>query len=47
MVYLPEHTVDLDTGAIVQAQVLPGDHRNSEELSARVIEAVVGGAGSH
>ena len=41
MVYLPEHTVDLDTGAIVQAQVLPGDHRDSEELSARVIEAVV------
>ena len=41
MVYLPEHTVDLDTGAIVQAQVLAGDHRDSEELSARVIEAVV------
>ena len=42
MVYLPEHTVDLDTGAIVQAQVLPGDHRDSEDLSERVIEAVVG-----
>ena len=41
MVYLPEHTVDLDTGAIVQAQVLPGDHRDSEELSARVIEALL------
>lgn len=41
MVYLPEHTVDLETGAIVQAQVLPGDHRDSEALSARVIEAVV------
>lgn len=41
MVYLPEHTVDLETGAIVQAQVLPGDHRDSEELSGRVIEAVV------
>ena len=41
MVYLPEHTVDLDTGAIVQAQVLPGDHRDSEELSERVIEAVL------
>lgn len=41
MVYLPEHTVDLDTGAIVQAQVLPGDHRDSEELSTRVIEAVL------
>ena len=41
MVYLPEHTVDLDTGAIIQAQVLPGDHRDSEDLSERVIEAVV------
>jgi transposase len=41
MVYLPEHTVDLDTGAIVQAQVLAGDHRDSEELSERVIEAVL------
>lgn len=41
MIYLPEHTVDLDTGAIVQAQVLPGDHRDSEDLSARIIEAVV------
>ena len=41
MVYLPEHTVDLDTGAIVQAQVLPGDHRDSEELSQRVIEAAI------
>jgi len=41
MVYLPEHTVDLETGAIVQAQVLAGDHRDSEELSARVIEAAV------
>jgi transposase len=41
MVYLPEHTVDLDTGAIVQAQVLAGDHRDSEELSERVLEAVV------
>lgn len=41
MVYLPEHTVDLETGAIVQAQVLAGDHRDSEDLSQRVIEAVV------
>jgi transposase len=41
MVYLPEHTVDLETGAIVQAQVLAGDHRDSEDLSERVIEAAV------
>lgn len=41
MVYLPEHTVDLETGTIVQAQVLAGDHRDSEDLSARVLEAVL------
>lgn len=41
MIYQPEHTVDLDTGAIVQAQVLCGDQRDSEELSQRVIEAVL------
>ena len=41
MVYLPEHTVDLETGVIVQAQVLPGDHRDSEDLSGRVIEAIL------
>jgi transposase len=41
MVYLPEHTVDLESGAIVQAQVLPGDHRDSEDLSGRIIEAAL------
>jgi transposase len=41
MVYLPEHTVDLETGTIVQAQVLVGDHRDSEDLSGRVIEAAI------
>jgi transposase len=41
MVYLPEHTVDLETGTIVQAQVLAGDHRDSEQLSERVIEAAI------
>lgn len=41
MVYLPEHTVELETGAIIQAQVLAGDHRDSEDLSARAIEAAV------
>jgi len=41
MVYLPEHTVDLETGAIVQAQVLVGDHRDSEDLSGRIIEAAI------
>lgn len=41
MIYLPEHTVDLESGAIVQAQVLPGDHRDSEELSERVSAALI------
>ena len=41
MIYLPEHTVDLETGAIVQAQVRPGDQRDSVDLSERVIEAAL------
>jgi hypothetical protein len=41
MVYLHEHTVDLQTGAIVAAQVLAGDHRDCEQVSGRVIEAIV------
>ena len=34
MVYKPETVVDLDTGAITDAQVLPGDHADSKEASA-------------
>jgi hypothetical protein len=41
MVYKPEHVVDLDTGAIVDADVRPGDEHDSEALTTRVLEAEV------
>ena len=39
MVYKPEHLVDLDTGAIVDADVRPGDEHDSDEIAERVIDA--------
>lgn len=39
MVYKPEAVVDLDTGAIVQAEVHHGDQADHKELAARVLEA--------
>jgi transposase len=39
MLHKPEHMVDLDSGAIVAAEVRPGDAGDSEDLSTRVIEA--------
>jgi transposase len=39
MIYKPEAVVDLDTGAIVQAQVLPGDAADHQHLAGRVLEA--------
>lgn len=39
MIYKPEAVVDLDTGAIVQAQVHPGDQADHQEMAARVLEA--------
>jgi len=41
MIYKPEHFVDLDTGAIVDADILLGDCSDSEDLSERIIEAQV------
>jgi transposase len=41
MLYKPEHVVDLDTGAIVDADILLGDCPDSEDLSERLIEAQV------
>ena len=38
MLHKPEHMVDLDSGAIVAAEVRPGDAGDSEDLSTRVIE---------
>lgn len=39
MIYKPEAVVDLDTGAIVQADVHPGDQADHKEVAARVLEA--------
>lgn len=41
MIYKPEVVSDLDTGAIVVAEVLPGDQADTVGLSERVGEAVV------
>ena len=38
MVYQPEHLTDLESGAIVRAEVRTGDCGDSEELSERVLE---------
>jgi len=40
MIYKPEHVTDLESGAIVQAEVLEGDHADTKELSERVAGAV-------
>jgi hypothetical protein len=40
MIYKPEHVTDLESGAIVQAEVLEGDHADTEALSERVATAV-------
>jgi hypothetical protein len=39
MIYKPEHLVDLETGAIVDADVRPGDEHDTEELTQRVLDA--------
>lgn len=39
MIYKPEVVVDLDTGAIVQAEVQPGDHSDHKEMATRIFEA--------
>lgn len=39
MIYKPEAVVDLDTGAIVQAEVHPGDQADHREVATRVLEA--------
>jgi transposase len=38
MVYKPEHVVDLETGAIVDADVRPGDEHDTAELTERVLD---------
>jgi hypothetical protein len=39
MIYKPEHTVDLDTGAIVQAEVRPGHEADQKDLGLHVLQA--------
>jgi hypothetical protein len=38
MIYKPEHVVDLETGAILDADVRPGDAPDTEDLTDRVLE---------
>ena len=39
MIYKPEHTVDLDTGALLQAEVRLGDEADAQDLSLHVLQA--------
>ena len=39
MIYKPEHTVDLDTGAIVQAEIRLGHEADQKDLSLHVLQA--------
>jgi transposase len=39
MIYKPEAVVDLDTGAIVQAQVQLGDESDHQRMAGRILEA--------
>lgn len=39
MIYKPEHTVDLDTGAILQAEVRLGHEADQKDLSQHVLQA--------
>src|SRR5690606_325556 len=39
MIYKPEHVVDLETGAILDADARPGDEHDTEALTRRLLEA--------
>ena len=39
MIYKPETVVDLDTGAVVQAEVQPGDQADHQQTATKVLEA--------
>ena len=41
MIYKPEHIVDLDTGAIVQAEVRLGDEADAKDLCLHLLQAQV------
>lgn len=40
MIYKPEHVSDLESGAIIRAEVRPGDAGDTEAVSERVAEAI-------
>lgn len=39
MIYKPEHIVDLDTGAILDVDIRPGDEADTHELAAKIFSA--------
>jgi len=39
MIYKPEHVVDLDTGAIIEADILLGDRGDTDCLTERIVDA--------
>jgi len=39
MIYKPQSVVDLDTGAIVGAEVLPGDQADNQKVATAILEA--------
>ena len=39
MIYKPEHVVDLESGAIVDADVRPGDEHDTQDLADRLLAA--------
>ncbi len=39
MIYKPQTVVDLDTGAIVGAEVLPGNQADNQEVATAILEA--------
>jgi transposase len=41
MIYKPEHVVDLDTGAIIDADILLGDRGDTNLLSERIVDAQI------
>ena len=47
MIYKPEHVVDLESGAIIAAEVRLGDAGDTEDLSTRVLAAVALVEGIH
>ena len=41
MVYKPEHAVDIDTGAIVDVNMLPGDQPDYDKFTDRIVDAQI------